>query len=121
TTNREKELALQLGIPMYGADPKFFPLGTKSGCRKIFTEENVPHPLGHENIGSKEELISAIAQMRARKPSIKQVLAKLNEGVSGAGHAVLDLTGLLPSFAKATADTLLAGIGHAGRREAFAG
>ena len=36
TTNREKELALQLGIPMYGADPKFFPLGTKSGCRKIF-------------------------------------------------------------------------------------
>src|SRR6476660_8016419 len=36
TTNREKELALRLGIPMYGADPKFFPLGTKSGCRKIF-------------------------------------------------------------------------------------
>src|SRR6266498_3497477 len=38
TTNREKELALQLGIPMYGADPKFFFLGTKSGCRKIFME-----------------------------------------------------------------------------------
>src|SRR6266852_7915542 len=37
TTNREKELALRLGIPMYGADPKFFPLGTKSGCRRIFT------------------------------------------------------------------------------------
>jgi hypothetical protein len=31
TTNREKELALRLGIPMYGADPKFFPLGPKSG------------------------------------------------------------------------------------------
>src|SRR5213083_2870393 len=96
TTNREKELALRLGIPMYGADPKFFPLGTKSGCRKIFTEENVPHPLGHENIGSKEELISAIAQMRARKPSIKQVLVKLNEGVSGEGNAIVDLTGLPP-------------------------
>src|SRR5256885_8819358 len=94
TTNREKELALRLGIPMYGADPKFFPLGTKSGCRKIFMEENMPHPLGHENIGSKEELISAIAQMRARKPSIKQVLVKLNEGVSGEGNAVVDLTGL---------------------------
>src|SRR6266511_1469756 len=40
TTNREKELALQLGIPMYGADPKFFPLGTKSGCRTIFMVEN---------------------------------------------------------------------------------
>ena len=98
TTNREKELALQLGIPMYGADPKFFPLGTKSGCRTIFTEENVPHPLGVENLGSKEELIEAIAQMRARKPSIKQVLVKLNEGVSGEGNAVIDLTDL-PSVA----------------------
>src|SRR3989454_1503157 len=94
TTNREKELALRLGIPMYGADPKFFPLGTKSGCRKIFTEENVPHPLGHENLGSKEDLIEAIAQMRAKKPSVEQVMVKLNEGVSGEGNAVIDLTGL---------------------------
>src|SRR5881392_31263 len=96
TTSREKELALRLGIPMYGADPKFFSLGTKSGCRKIFMEENVPHPLGHENLGSKEELIEAIAQMRAKKPSIKQVLVKLNEGVSGEGNAIVDLTGLPP-------------------------
>jgi len=94
TTSREKELALRLGIPMYGADPKFFFLGTKSGCRKIFMEENVPHPLGHENLGSKEELIEAIAQMRVKKPSIKQVLVKLNEGVSGEGNAIIDLTGL---------------------------
>src|SRR5438034_6824568 len=97
TTNREKELALRLGIPMYGADPKFFPLGTKSGCRQIFMEENVAHPLGVENLGSKEELIEAIAQMRSKKPSIKQVLAKLNEGVSGEGNAVIDLSGLPPA------------------------
>jgi hypothetical protein len=94
TTNREKELALRLGIPMYGADPKFFPLGTKSGCRKIFMEEDVPHPLGHENLGSKEDVLGAIAQMRAKKPSIKQILIKLNEGVSGEGNAVVDLRGL---------------------------
>src|SRR6266496_1239618 len=94
TTNREKELALRLGIPMYGADPKFFALGTKSGCRKIFMEENVPHPLGYENLSSKEDVVKAIAQMRARKPSIKQVMVKLNEGVSGEGNAGIDLTGL---------------------------
>src|SRR5436853_4190385 len=87
TTNREKELALQLGIPMYGADPKFFPLGTKSGCRRIFSEEDVPHPLGRENIGSEKELIDSIAEMRATKPSIKHVMVKLNEGVSGEGNA----------------------------------
>ena len=96
TTDREKELALRLGIPMYGADPKFFSLGTKSGCRKIFTEENVPHPLGYEDLGSKEEVIKAIAQMRVKKPSIQQVLLKLNEGVSGEGNAIIDLTGLPP-------------------------
>src|SRR5881397_4260726 len=122
TTSREKELALRLGIPMYGADPKFFSLGTKSGCRKIFMEENVPHPLGHENLGSKEELINAIAQMRAKKPSIKQVLVKLNEGVSGDGNAVIDLTGLPSSFAKATADRpafAKATAGDAGRQSAI--
>jgi len=139
TTNREKELALRLGIPMYGADPKLFPLGTKSGCRKIFVEENVPHPLGHENIATKEDLIEAIAQMRAKKPSIKQVLVKLNEGVSGEGNAVIDLTGLpsafakatadrpafakatadRPAFAKATADRPVPGVGDAGRQSAI--
>src|SRR5438067_4736703 len=94
TTHREKELALRLGIPMYGADPKFFPLGTKSGCRKIFEEENVPHPLGHEDLGSKDEVIDAIVQMRATKPSLEQVLIKLNEGVSGEGNAIVNLTNL---------------------------
>src|SRR5438067_3720888 len=118
TTNREKELALWLGIPMYGADPKFFPLGTKSGCRRIFMEENVPHPVGQENIGSKEDLLDAIAQTRAKKPSIQQVLVKLNEGVSGEGNAVIDLSGLPSSFAEATADRPVAGIDDAGRREA---
>ena len=96
TTDREKELALRLGIPMYGADPKFFSLGTKSGCRKIFMEENVPHPLGYEDLGSKEQVIKAIAQMRVKKPSIQQVLLKLNEGVSGEGNAIIDLAGLPP-------------------------
>src|SRR2546421_10623051 len=94
TTNREKELALQLGIPMYGADPKFFPLGTKSGCRRIFMEENVPHPVGRENIGSKEELADAIVELRVMKPSLNQLMVKLNEGVSGEGNAVIDLNGL---------------------------
>ena len=100
TTDREKELALRLGIPMYGADPKFFPLGTKSGCRRIFSEEDVPHPLGRENIGSKEDLINAIVDMRVAKPGIEQVMVKLDEGVSGEGNAVIDLRGFPSIFVK---------------------
>ena len=86
---------------MYGADPKFFPLGTKSGCRRIFMEENVPHPLGRENIGSQEDLLNAIAAMRAKKPAIRQVMVKLDEGVSGEGNAVVDITDVpAPGHAK---------------------
>src|SRR5437762_4504382 len=97
TTDMEKELALRLGIPMYGADTKSFSLGTQSGFRKIFQEEDVAHPLGHENLASADDVIEAITEMRTRKPSIKQVLIKLNEGVSGEGNALVDLSGLPPS------------------------
>ncbi len=50
TTELERDLAVRLGIPMYGADPRHFPLGTKSGCRRLFEEEGVPHPMGVENL-----------------------------------------------------------------------
>src|SRR4029077_19047478 len=45
TTELERDLAVRLGIPMYGADPRHFPLGTKSGCRRLFDEEGVRYPL----------------------------------------------------------------------------
>jgi hypothetical protein len=94
TTPLERELALQLGIPMYGADPRYFALGTKSGARRIFAEAGVSHPLGMEGLTTADEVVDAIAALRARKPALRQVILKLNEGVSGEGNATLDLTGL---------------------------
>jgi PGM1 C-terminal domain len=94
TTVLERDLAIQLGIPMYGADPRTFPLGTKSGSRRIFAEEGVPHPLGIENLSSIDDVARAIAEMRNQKPGLRQVLVKLNEGVSGEGNALVDLENL---------------------------
>ena len=94
TTTLERDLALKLGIPMYGADPKTFPLGTKSGSRRIFAEEGVPHPLGVENLANIDDVVRAIADMRERRPGLRQVLVKLNEGVSGEGNALVNLEGL---------------------------
>ncbi len=94
TTELERDLAVRLGIPMYGADPKFFWLGTKSGCRTLFAEEGVPHPVGRESIASVAELVEAIQWIRRQRPSAEKVLVKLNEGVSGSGNAVVDLGGL---------------------------
>ncbi|MEZ4517930.1 MAG: hypothetical protein R3C44_14295 [Chloroflexota bacterium] len=42
TTNLERELTLQLGIPMYAADPRYFAFGSKSGGRRLFAEEASP-------------------------------------------------------------------------------
>ena len=95
TTTLERDLAIRLGIPMYGADPKFFPLGTKSGSRRIFAEEGVPYPLGVENLSSIDDVAAAISDMRAQKPELRQVLVKLNEGVSGEGNALVSLEGLI--------------------------
>jgi hypothetical protein len=94
TTPLERDLALELGIPMYGCDPKHFPLGTKTGCRRIFAELGINHPIGIEGLTSEEDLVDAVATMRERKPSIGQVIVKLNEGVSGEGNALVDLEGL---------------------------
>ena len=94
TTDLERELAVRLGVPMYAADPDFFAFGTKSGGRQIFEDEGVAHPLGEENLDSEAALISAIARLRARKPEIKKMIVKLNEGVAGLGNAVVDLSAL---------------------------
>jgi pheganomycin biosynthesis PGM1-like protein len=94
TTDLERELSVQLGIPMYAADPRFFGLGTKSGGRRIFAEENVPHPAGSENLTGEADLLAAIAKMRLENPVLRRVMVKLNEGVSGEGNAVVDLGGL---------------------------
>ena len=92
----ERDLAIALGIPMYGADPKTFHLGTKSGARKVFGEEGVSYPLGIEDLHSADDLVNAIITMRKQKPTIKKVVAKLNEGVSGLGNANIDLSAAPP-------------------------
>jgi hypothetical protein len=94
TTDLERELAVRLGLPMYAADPRFFAFGTKSGGRRIFREEGVPHPAGTENLTGESDLLAAIAQMRQQNPGLRRVMVKLNEGVSGEGNAVVDLEGL---------------------------
>lgn len=94
TTPLERDLAVALGIPMYGCDPKLFPLGTKTGCRRLFAELGINHPIGVEGLKCEDDLAGAIATLREHKPSIDQVIVKLNEGVSGEGNAVLDLLGL---------------------------
>ena len=56
TTTLERDLAVLLGIPMYGADPRLFPLGTKTGCRRLFAEAGVRYPLGIEDLHTVDDV-----------------------------------------------------------------
>src|SRR5690606_13287646 len=93
-TGRGKELAPRRGIPIYAADPKFFAVGSKSGCRRLFGGLGVPHPGGREGLGSMEEAAAALAALHAARPNIRQAIVTLNAGVSGQGTALVDLADL---------------------------
>jgi hypothetical protein len=94
TTPMERDVALALGIPMYGADPRHFDLGTKTGCRRLFAAAGVRYPLGFEDLHTLDDLVGAVMRLRAERPTVSHVIVKLNEGVSGSGNAVVDLTEL---------------------------
>lgn len=101
TTRYERDLALRLGIPMYGADPRHLHLGTKSGCRRLFREAGVPLPDGFEDLRSLDDVIDAVAELVRRKPSVTRVMVKHDDGVSGEGNATVDVSGLPADPARA--------------------
>lgn len=88
---KDRELAMRLGIPMYGADPKDSHLGTKSAARRLFSETGVPHPAGREELHTVADVVGAIESMRRADPALHRVVVKHNEGVSGYGNLTLDL------------------------------
>jgi hypothetical protein len=94
TTALERDVALSLQIPMYGADPRLEDLGSKTGCRRTFDELGVRCPIGVEDLHTVDDIVAGVQSMRARRPSVNEAIVKLNEGVSGAGNALLDLHGL---------------------------
>ncbi|MCW2736694.1 peptide ligase PGM1-related protein [Nocardioides sp.] len=107
-TELERDLALSLGIPMFGADPRLAPLGSKTGCRRLFAEVGIPHPLGAEDLRRLDEVADALMRMRAERPTMEGAIVKLNEGVSGAGNALVRLDGLPPPGAPDERECVLA-------------
>jgi hypothetical protein len=94
TSALERDLALTLGIPLYGADPEHLPFGTKTGCRRLFAEAGVQHPIGYEDVRDVAGMVDALARMREAKPAVTDAIVKLNDGVAGRGNAVVELRDL---------------------------
>ena len=89
-TEDEARLAVALGLPIYGSDPDLNRLGTKTGSRRIFEQEDVQHPVGLE-VERERDLAPALRELAKRSPGARGAVLKLDQGVSGLGNALLDL------------------------------
>ncbi|CAN1212120.1 peptide ligase PGM1-related protein [Tumidithrix helvetica PCC 7403] len=95
STPLERELSVELGIPLWALNPDLLHLGTKSGSRSIFAETQVPHPDGSPLVHSPHDLAEEAAALWDRQPQLKRMVVKLNEGFSGEGNAILELAPIL--------------------------
>lgn len=88
----EVSLAVALGIPLYACDPALAHWGSKSGSRKAFRTAQVPLPDGAEGLRDLADVAEALAALCARRAGLQRAVVKLDEGFSGDGNAIVDLS-----------------------------
>ncbi len=95
-TDKERKLAVELGLPIYGCDPDLFDLGNKSNGRKLFKAAGLNVPLGFEDLHSEKEIINALTQLKKDNPALRKAVVKLNDGFSGDGNAIYSYDSIKP-------------------------
>ncbi|BAQ64171.1 peptide ligase PGM1-related protein [Geminocystis sp. NIES-3709] len=98
STILEQELSVKLDIPLLASSPELLYWGSKGGSREIFADCNILHPDGSQLVYNIHDLIKEITFLLARKPYLNKLVIKLNEGFSGEGNAVLDVSGISGLF-----------------------
>lgn len=88
STHLERRLAVTLGIPLNGVDPRLLHHGTKTGSRRIFREAGVPAPPGVEGVRDEADVVEALVDLQRADPGIRRALVKLDTSFSGEGNAV---------------------------------
>jgi hypothetical protein len=91
-TEDDLDVARRLGVPVYGAHPRFARWGTKSGSRESFEAAGVPVAPGRA-VRDRADVAEAIAELRAADPGLARVIVKLDEGASGIGNGTITLPG----------------------------
>lgn len=92
-TEKERSLAVQLQIPIYGCDPDLYDLGSKSNGRKIFRECDLAVPPGFEDLHTEADIIDGLTKMKENNPALKKGVVKVNDGFSGDGNAIFSYSG----------------------------
>jgi hypothetical protein len=90
-TENEVALALALGIPINGSNPKLRWLGFKSEGRRLMRRAGVPVPYGVEDVRTVDDVVAAIRAIREARPDAPGVVIKHDDSGAGDGNVVLDL------------------------------
>jgi hypothetical protein len=89
----ERTLAVRLGIPIFGNDPAFSDLGSKSGSREIFREAGIDMADGMERLRDARDVGESLAELKRHAPGLRRAVVKLEQGTSGEGNAVFSYEG----------------------------
>jgi pheganomycin biosynthesis PGM1-like protein/ATP-grasp domain-containing protein len=92
-TPLEAELSDWLDLPVFGPRIDLVELGSKSGSRRVARRAGVPVLEGEEDVWSEVHVESALERLRTRRPDAVAALVKLNNGFSGQGTAIVELSG----------------------------
>ena len=88
----EVELAARLGVPVNGTDPTLWPIAFKSAGRRIFAEAGIPTPVGREDVRTVDDVVDAVAEIRARRPAARGVVVKTDDSGAGDGNQIIRLS-----------------------------
>lgn len=90
STPLEGALAVALGIPLNGPDPRLMYLGTKSWSRRLLREAGLTIPEGAEDLRTEQDVLAALSDLSRRRPGLRAALLKLDDGRAGEGSAVFE-------------------------------
>ena len=89
-TNDEWRLGEELDVLVYGPPPALARLGSKTGARIVAREAGVPLLPGGESLRSAAEIEASLKALK--RNGSESAVVKLNNGFSGQGNAIVDLT-----------------------------
>lgn len=96
TTALEQRLAIELDIPLNGADPDIGWIGTKSGSRRVFDEAGVPTAFGVTGVRTRRDVVKALDAIAGQAPAARGAVVKLDDSFAGAGNALFWFPEALP-------------------------
>jgi hypothetical protein len=93
STPLERRLAVELDLPLNGADPEMERLCRKSGARRILAEAGVPLAPGAGDLRDEGDIADALLALKAERPRLRHALLKLDTSYWDEGHAVVRVPG----------------------------